>query len=85
MLINNTILILIIILIILLVALHQAQQDLNNGIIDRAIVGGASLTIDPQKNQIFNAFSMLSPTGITILYICIYIISILYILNYIYL
>jgi len=46
-----------------LVALHQAQKDLQAGIIDRAIVGGASMTIDPHKNQIFGAFSMLSPDG----------------------
>ncbi len=46
-----------------LVALHQANQDLKAGLIDRAIVGGASLTLDPNKNKVFQAYSMLSPTG----------------------
>ena len=44
-----------------LVALHQARQDLRCGIIDRAVVCGASLTLDPAKNATFNAFNMLSP------------------------
>lgn len=46
-----------------LVAFHQACSDLKNGTIDRAIVGGLSLTLDPAKNASFNAFSMLSPDG----------------------
>lgn len=46
-----------------LVALHMAQADLKAGLIDRAVVSGLSLTLDPRKNAIFNAFTMLSPTG----------------------
>lgn len=46
-----------------LVALDQAVKDINAGIIDRAIVGGISLTLDANKNASFNAFKMLSPTG----------------------
>lgn len=46
-----------------LVALHQARMDVANGIVDRAIVSGVSLTIDPKKNGTFNAFTMLSPDG----------------------
>lgn len=44
-------------------ALHSAHRDLKAGIIDRAIVAGASLTLDPQTNMLFNSFNMLSPTG----------------------
>ena len=46
-----------------LVALDRATKDIKAGIIDRAIVGGVSLTLDPHKNATFNAFTMLSPTG----------------------
>ena len=46
-----------------LVALNQAVNDMRLGIIDRAIVGGISLTLDPTINTLFNAFHMLSPTG----------------------
>ena len=42
-----------------LVALHMARNDLLNGVVDRAVVCGASLTIDPSKNAVFNAFTML--------------------------
>ena len=46
-----------------LVALDAAMRDMENGTIDRAIVGGISITLDPAKNATFNAFTMLSPTG----------------------
>ena len=46
-----------------LVALNQARTDLLAGTIDRAIVGGISLTLDPKKNATFNAFTMLSKDG----------------------
>lgn len=46
-----------------LVALDRAVRDIKSGLIDRAIVGGVSLTLDPNKNDCFNAFKMLSPTG----------------------
>lgn len=46
-----------------LVALDRAVHDINTGIIDRAVVGGLSLTLDPNKNSSFNAFQMLSSTG----------------------
>jgi len=44
-------------------ALHNAVRDLKSGTITRAIVAGASLTLDPNKNATFNAFNMLSPDG----------------------
>ena len=47
-----------------LVALHQARRDILAGVVDRAIVAGVSLTLDPYKNSTFNAFTMLSPTGV---------------------
>lgn len=46
-----------------LVALDRAVRDIRQGLVDRAIVGGLSLTLDPHKNSSFNAFTMLSPTG----------------------
>ena len=46
-----------------LVALDRAVRDIRDGVVDRAIVGGLSLTLDPHKNASFNAFTMLSPTG----------------------
>ena len=46
-----------------LIALEKAFQDINSGIVDRAIVGGISITIDPKTNHLFNSFKMLSPTG----------------------
>jgi acyl transferase domain-containing protein/NADPH:quinone reductase-like Zn-dependent oxidoreductase/acyl carrier protein len=46
-----------------LVALDAAVKDIRNGTVDRAIVGGISVTLDPAKNATFNAFTMLSPTG----------------------
>jgi acyl transferase domain-containing protein/NADPH:quinone reductase-like Zn-dependent oxidoreductase/NADP-dependent 3-hydroxy acid dehydrogenase YdfG len=46
-----------------LVALDAAVRDMENGTIERAIVGGISITLDPAKNATFNAFTMLSPTG----------------------
>ena len=46
-----------------LVALHQARMDIAAGVIDRAVVSGVSLTLDPKKNSTFNAFTMLSPDG----------------------
>ncbi|CAB9497944.1 Mycocerosic acid synthase-like polyketide synthase [Seminavis robusta] len=46
-----------------LVALDRAFRDIRSGLIDRAIVAGISLTLDPHKNECFNAFHMLSPTG----------------------
>jgi fatty acid synthase len=46
-----------------LVALERATRDLRCGLIDRAIVGGISLTLDPHKSASFHAFTMLSPTG----------------------
>eukprot|EP00522_Entomoneis_paludosa_P007169 CAMPEP_0172448792 /NCGR_PEP_ID=MMETSP1065-20121228/7729_1 /TAXON_ID=265537 /ORGANISM="Amphiprora paludosa, Strain CCMP125" /LENGTH=3370 /DNA_ID=CAMNT_0013200381 /DNA_START=215 /DNA_END=10327 /DNA_ORIENTATION=+ len=46
-----------------LVALDCAVRDLEQGTIDRAIVAGLSLTLNPHKNACFNAFTMLSPTG----------------------
>lgn len=47
-----------------LVALNAAFRDLRAGTIDRAIVGGVSVTLDPAKNAVFNAYTMLSPDGI---------------------
>jgi fatty acid synthase len=44
-------------------ALHSANRDLAAGLIDRAVVAGASLTLDPQTNRLFHSFNMLSPTG----------------------
>jgi len=46
-----------------LVALHQAVSDIRSGVVDRAVVSGLSLTLDPRKNATFNAFTMLSPDG----------------------
>jgi fatty acid synthase len=40
-----------------LVALNQAVSDMKLGVIDRAVVCGLSLTLDPRKNAIFNAFT----------------------------
>lgn len=45
------------------VALQSAFAAIERGEIDRAIVGGLSLTLDPHKNAVFNAFTMLSPDG----------------------
>jgi fatty acid synthase len=45
------------------VAFDAACRDIRAGTIDRAIVGGLSLTLDPAKNATFNAFNMLSPDG----------------------
>lgn len=45
------------------VALTQAFNDIKSGIIDRAIVGGISITINPNINNMFNQFTMLSPDG----------------------
>lgn len=39
------------------------MKDLQQGIIDRAVVAGLSLTTNPHKNATFAAFKMLSPTG----------------------
>jgi fatty acid synthase len=47
-----------------LVALNAAVRDLRAGTIDRAIVSGVSVTLDPAKNAVFNAYTMLSPDGI---------------------
>ena len=46
-----------------LVALNAAVRDLRAGTVDRAIVGGVSVTLDPAKNAVFNAFTMFSPDG----------------------
>lgn len=46
-----------------LVALNHAFQDIKEGNIDRAIVGGISITTNPNINACFNAFKMLSPDG----------------------
>ena len=46
-----------------LVALDIARRDIFLGKINRAIVIGANLTLDPHKNACFNAFKMLSPDG----------------------
>ena len=46
-----------------LVALDRAVQDLKAGRVERALVAGLSLTLNPHKNATFNAFTMLSPTG----------------------
>lgn len=46
-----------------LVALDTARQHIANGKVDRAIVLGVSITLNPHKNACFNAFKMLSPDG----------------------
>eukprot|EP01038_Epipyxis_sp_PR26KG_P009638 gene9638-12977_t len=46
-----------------LVALDRACQDISNGIIDRAIVGGVSLNLRPTVSKVFQKYNMLSPTG----------------------
>lgn len=46
-----------------LVALVQAVNDLRSGLIDRAIVGGSSILLNPQKSKAFEMLKMLSPTG----------------------
>jgi 3-oxoacyl-(acyl-carrier-protein) synthase/NADPH:quinone reductase-like Zn-dependent oxidoreductase/malonyl CoA-acyl carrier protein transacylase len=46
-----------------LVAFDTAVRALVEGTIDRAIVGGISMTLDPSGNKMFHAYSMLSPTG----------------------
>lgn len=46
-----------------LVAVDRAARDIKAGIVDRAVVGGLSLTLDPHKSASFNTFNMLSPTG----------------------
>ena len=43
--------------------MNYAVKDLQQGIIDRAVVAGLSLTTNPHKNATFAAFKMLSPTG----------------------
>ena len=46
-----------------LVALSNAVKDIELGIVERAIVAGVSLTLDPKINNMFNKYHMLSPTG----------------------
>lgn len=46
-----------------LVALEKAFQDINNKVIDRAVVAGISLTLDPRVSEMFNSYKMLSPDG----------------------
>ncbi len=46
-----------------MVALNCAINDIKNKVIDRAIVGGVSITINPNINSMFNQFTMLSPDG----------------------
>lgn len=46
-----------------LVAFDLAVRDIRSGKIDRAIVGGVSLLLDPGKTKSFQAYNMLSPDG----------------------
>lgn len=46
-----------------LVAMDMAVKAIKEGTIDRAIVGGISMTLNPSVNKSFHAFSMLSPDG----------------------
>lgn len=47
-----------------LVALHMATQDLRSGRIDRAVVTGANLILDPSSTLAFCKLGALSPTGL---------------------
>ncbi len=44
-------------------ALTRAVQDIEAGIIDKALVCGATLSLDPHKSATYNGLKMLSPTG----------------------
>jgi acyl transferase domain-containing protein/NADPH:quinone reductase-like Zn-dependent oxidoreductase/aryl carrier-like protein len=46
-----------------LVALDRACQDIESGLIDRAIVGGLSLNLRPTISKVFQKYNMMSPTG----------------------
>ena len=46
-----------------LVALDRACQDIENGVVDRAIVGGLSLNLRPTISKVFQKYNMMSPTG----------------------
>ena len=47
-----------------MVALENAFKDITFGNIDRAIVGGISLNLNPKINEMFYKYKMLSPDGI---------------------
>ena len=47
-----------------LVVLHLAAEDLRNGRIDRAIVAGANLILDPSSTLAFCRLGALSPSGV---------------------
>lgn len=46
-----------------LVAMDTAIRDITSGRIDKAIVGGVSLTLRPHISKSFDKYKMLSPTG----------------------